>query len=71
MRSEQIKDLANPRRLYLVEHKVTPAGLNIVAEHRYSAHPLTLLPRGRHLIPCALADDFSLKLSEGQQDVEG
>ena len=70
MRSEQIKDLPNPLRLYVVEHKATSAGLNIVAQHGYSAHPLTFLPRGRHLVPSALADDFVLKLSERQQDVE-
>src|SRR5215207_1052973 len=45
--------------------------LDPVAERHHATHPAALLLRCSNLVPDALARDLALKLSEGQQHVEG
>jgi hypothetical protein len=43
--------------------------LRPIPERRYPAHPHPLLLRGGDLVADALADDLTLELREGQQNV--
>src|SRR5712672_2952339 len=42
-----------------------------ITERRYPAHPHPLLLRGGDLVADALADDLTLELRKGQQNVQG
>src|ERR1700731_4012154 len=70
MASVKFEDLSNPNGFFLVDDQPPSSGIDVIAEHGCSPHPLSLAPCRRHLVAGALADDLPLKLGKGEQNIE-
>ena len=66
--AELLEDPPHQRRLGVVHHQLPLA--HVVAEGRVAAHPHAPLPRRRHLVANALANDLALELGKAEQDVQ-
>jgi hypothetical protein len=60
------KDLSHPFGFCLVDHQTSTLRINVIAQHRISACPLSLAPGRRQLVARSLADDLPLELGKRQ-----
>jgi hypothetical protein len=66
---ETFENHPNGRGLGFVDNQLAVS--DIIAEGYEPTHPHAFFARGRELVADAFADDFSLELCEGEQDIKG